>query len=57
MTELRKDEEPKFREVRKQTDERLQQVLTPHQWEQYKQMIEEFRKTRPFGRGRRESQH
>jgi len=35
LDELRRGSEPKFREVRKNTDERLQSVLTPEQWEKY----------------------
>ena len=43
---LRKESEPRFAEIRRETDERLKQVLTPEQWE-------EFRKSREEGRGRR----
>jgi Spy/CpxP family protein refolding chaperone len=43
---LRKESEPRFAEIRRETDERLKQVLTPEQWE-------EFRKSRADGRGRR----
>jgi Spy/CpxP family protein refolding chaperone len=53
LDNVRKESEPKFREVRKQTDERLKAVLTPEQWEQFQQMKSEFR-GRPHGRGRRE---
>lgn len=52
LAELRRESEPKFREVRKNTDERLQAVLTPEQWEQFQEMTS--RRGRPFGRGRRE---
>jgi Spy/CpxP family protein refolding chaperone len=43
---LRKESEPRFAEIRADADERLRQVLTPEQWE-------EFRKSREEGRGRR----
>lgn len=52
LDELRRGSEPKFREVRKNTDERLQSVLTPEQWEQFQQMTS--RRGRPYGRQRRE---
>ncbi|HWS90285.1 MAG TPA: periplasmic heavy metal sensor [Pyrinomonadaceae bacterium] len=42
---LRKESEPRFAEIRREADERLKQVLTPEQWEQ-------FRKSREEGRGR-----
>jgi len=42
---LRKESEPRFAEIRRQADERMRQVLTPEQWEQ-------FQKTRDKG-GRR----
>ena len=42
---LRKESEPRFAEIRREADERLRQVLTPEQWE-------EFRKSREEGRGR-----
>src|SRR5215216_3952740 len=43
---LRKESEPRFAEIRRDADERMRQVLTPEQWEQ-------FRKSREDGRGRR----
>lgn len=42
---LRKESEPRFAEIRRQADERMRQILTPEQWEQ-------FQKTRDKG-GRR----
>jgi Spy/CpxP family protein refolding chaperone len=42
---LRKESEPRFAEIRRDADERIKQVLTPEQWEQ-------FRKSREEGRGR-----
>ena len=52
LAELRRESDPKFREVRKNTDERLQSVLTAEQWEQFQQMTS--RRGRPYGRQRRE---
>ena len=52
LTELRRESEPKFREVRKNTDDRLQTALTPEQWEQFQQMTD--RRNRQHGWPRRE---
>ena len=57
LTQLRKESEPKFREVRKQTDERLKAVLEPEQWEQFQQIMSEARKGRSRGRPTRERDH
>ena len=57
LTQLRKESEPKFREVRKQTDERLKAVLEPGQWEQFQQIMSEARKGRSRGRPTRERDH
>ena len=35
---LRKESEPRVTEIRQKTDERLQQVLTPDQWQRFQQM-------------------
>lgn len=40
---LRKESEPKVAQIRQQTDARLQQVLTPAQWQQFQQMRAEMR--------------
>jgi Spy/CpxP family protein refolding chaperone len=53
LTQLRNESGPRFREVRKATDERLQAVLTKEQWEQFQQMMSESRKRRPHGRFKR----
>ena len=45
---LRKESEPRFAEIRRQADERLQKVLTPEQWQQFQKERSEMR-----GRGRR----
>jgi Spy/CpxP family protein refolding chaperone len=46
---LRKESEPRFAEIRRQADERLQKVLTPEQWERFRREQEENR----LRRGRR----
>ncbi|MEP6921815.1 MAG: periplasmic heavy metal sensor [bacterium] len=37
LQDLRKESEPRFDELRRQADERLQKVLTPEQWKQFQQ--------------------
>lgn len=49
---LRKESEPRVGEIRRQTDERLQKVLTPDQWRQFQQ---ERDKLRSRGRAGRET--
>ena len=46
---LRKESEPKVSDIRRQADEKLQQVLTPEQWKQFQTMRDEVRQRR--GRG------
>ncbi len=46
----RKESEPRFDEIRRQADERLQKVLTPEQWRQFQQERDANRGRR--GRGR-----
>jgi DNA anti-recombination protein RmuC len=53
LQSLRKESEPRVNEIRQQTDRRLQQVLTPDQWQKFQQMKGEMRGRR--GRGDRES--
>ena len=48
---LRKESEPRFAEIRREADERLRQVLTPEQWEEFRKSREELRGRRG-GRGR-----
>ena len=49
---LRRESEPRFAEIRRQADERLQRVLTPEQWEQLRSEREENRARRgKRGRG------
>ncbi|MEP6637640.1 MAG: hypothetical protein ABJB97_13030 [Acidobacteriota bacterium] len=45
---LRKESEPRFDEIQRQADERMQKVLTAEQWKQFQQERETMR-----GRGRR----
>jgi Spy/CpxP family protein refolding chaperone len=49
---LRKESEPRFAEIRGQADERLQKVLTPEQWQQFRQEREEGRSRGRRGRAR-----
>jgi Spy/CpxP family protein refolding chaperone len=35
---LRKESEPKVAEIRRQADERIQQTLTPEQWQRFQQL-------------------
>ena len=46
---LRKESEPRVSEIRKQTDQRLQQILTPDQWQRFQQMRSEMRSRRSWG--------
>ena len=52
LGEARKESEPRMKDIRRQTDERLQQVLTPEQWQKFQQLKEEMRGRRR-GRSRR----
>ncbi|HWN08468.1 MAG TPA: hypothetical protein VNO50_04200 [Pyrinomonadaceae bacterium] len=49
---LRKESEPRVTEIRRQTDERLQKVLTPDQWTKFQQQRDKIRER---GRGGRET--
>ena len=49
---LRRESDPRVTEIRKQTDQRLQQILTPDQWQRFQQMRDEMRARR--GRGGRD---
>jgi periplasmic protein CpxP/Spy len=48
---LRKESEPRVTEIRQKTDERLQQVLTPDQWQRFQQVRNETREKRGRDRG------
>jgi len=43
---LRQESEPRVMEIRKQADDRLQQVLTPEQWQQFQKMRSDMRERR-----------
>ena len=47
---LRRESEPRVTEIRRQADERMQQVLTPEQWQQFQTVRTEMRERRG-GRG------
>lgn len=53
LNALRRESEPRFEEIRRQADERLQQVLTPEQWQQFQRMMKEERSIRRRGRDER----
>ena len=40
---LRKESEPRVNDIRRQTDEKLQKILTPEQWQQFQQEREKMR--------------
>ena len=46
---LRKESEPRVNDIRQQTDQRLQQVLTPAQWNQFQQLRDEMKARRERG--------
>ena len=48
---LRKESEPRFAEIRRQADERMQKVMTPEQWEQFQKTRGEGRRRGRGGRG------
>ena len=47
---LRKESEPKVAEIRKQADERIQQTLSPDQWQRFQQLRKETWGSRRRGR-------
>lgn len=49
---LRKESEPRVNDIRQQTDQRLQQVLTPDQWQKFQQMRDETKARRVQNRER-----
>jgi DNA anti-recombination protein RmuC len=49
LQSLRKESEPRVNEIRQQTDQKLQQVLTPAQWNQFQQMRDDMRSRRGPG--------
>ena len=46
---LRKESEPRVNDIRQQADQRMQQVLTPDQWQKFQQMRGEMRGRRARG--------
>jgi hypothetical protein len=48
---MRKENEPRYEEIRRQADERLQKVMTPDQWQKFQQARSEMR-SRGGRRGR-----
>jgi hypothetical protein len=46
---LRKEQEPKVSEIRRQADDKLQQVLNAEQWKQFQTMRDEMRKRKGGG--------
>jgi Spy/CpxP family protein refolding chaperone len=52
LTQLRRESGPRFREVRERTDERLQSVLTAEQWQEFRQLTSESRRSRQRRMGR-----
>src|SRR5215510_1249105 len=46
LQNLRKESQPRVNEIRQQADQRLQQVLTPDQWQKFQQMRNEARARR-----------
>jgi DNA anti-recombination protein RmuC len=43
---VRKESEPRVNDIRQQTDQRLQQILNPDQWQRFQQMRDEMRTRR-----------
>ena len=46
LADMHRKSEPEVRAIRRQTEERLQAVLSPQQWQQYQQMTNEWRNRR-----------
>ena len=53
LNEMHKESEPRFRQVREQTHERLRAVLTAEQWEHFQKLTNGFRERHSRG-GRRD---
>jgi Spy/CpxP family protein refolding chaperone len=56
LKDLRKESQPKFMQVREQTRQRIQQVLTPDQWQQFQEATKRARDDRGQRRWRGEDQ-
>ena len=50
---LRRESEPRVNDIRAQADQKLQQVLTPDQWQRFQKIRSEARDRRGGGRGPR----
>ena len=50
---LRRESEPRVNDIRAQADQKLQQVLTPDQWQKFQKIRSEARDRRGGGRGPR----
>jgi len=46
LSSLRKESEPRVQQIRAEADEKIRQVLTPEQWEQFQKMKDETRHRR-----------
>jgi Spy/CpxP family protein refolding chaperone len=53
LNAIRRESEPRVEEVRRNTDERLQKVLTPEQWQRWQQLKNEMDRRGRRGRGGR----
>jgi Spy/CpxP family protein refolding chaperone len=56
LKDLRKESQPKFMQVREQTRQRIQQVLTPDQWQQFQEVTKRARDDRGQRRWRGDDQ-
>jgi len=56
LKDLRKESQPRFTQVREQTRQRLQQVLTAEQWQQFQEATKQARGDRGQRRWRGEDQ-
>ena len=45
MNKLRQESEPRFQEIRAQSDEQLQKILTPEQWQNFQQERDKIRQS------------
>jgi Spy/CpxP family protein refolding chaperone len=52
LTEMHKESQPRFHEVREHTHARLRDVLTPEQWEQFQKLTSNSKERRSHRGGR-----
>ncbi|MGH9760562.1 MAG: periplasmic heavy metal sensor, partial [Blastocatellia bacterium] len=50
LMEVRRESAPQFSQVRQETEDRLKAVLTPQQWQQFQDQIQQNRQRRPHHR-------